>query len=50
MFAFLADTRQNVVDAPANSRWITADDNYRARTLYDRVAKKTAWNTYEITL
>ena len=31
-------------------RWITADDNYRARTLYDRVAKKTAWNTYEINL
>lgn len=31
-------------------RWITADDNYRARTLYDRVAKKTAWNTYEIAL
>ena len=31
-------------------RWITGDDNYRARTLYDRVAKKTAWNTYEITL
>ncbi len=29
-------------------RWITADDNYRARSLYDRVAKKTAWNTYEI--
>ncbi len=29
-------------------RWITADDNYRARTLYDRVAVKTAWNTYEM--
>jgi hypothetical protein len=29
-------------------RWITADDNYRARTLYDRVAMKTQWNTYEI--
>ena len=29
-------------------RWITADDNYRARTLYDRIATKTAWNTYEI--
>ncbi len=25
-------------------RWITADDNYRARTLYDRVAVKTGWN------
>lgn len=31
-------------------RWITADDNYRARTLYDRVAKKTTWNLYEINL
>ncbi|HEX6143984.1 MAG TPA: GNAT family N-acetyltransferase [Geminicoccaceae bacterium] len=30
-------------------RWLTADDNYRARALYDRVAKKTAWNVYELT-
>lgn len=30
-------------------RWITGDDNYRARTLYDRVAAKTAWNLYEMT-
>ena len=29
-------------------RWITADDNYRARSLYDRVAKKAGWNTYEM--
>lgn len=29
-------------------RWITADDNYRARTLYDRVAAKTLWNVYEM--
>jgi GNAT superfamily N-acetyltransferase len=29
-------------------RWITADDNYRARALYDRVGKKTAWNLYEL--
>lgn len=29
-------------------RWITGDDNYRARTLYDRVARKTAWNLYEM--
>lgn len=29
-------------------RWLTADDNYRARGLYDRVAKKTSWNLYEI--
>ena len=29
-------------------RWITADDNYRARALYDRMAKKTLWNLYEL--
>ena len=30
-------------------RWLTADDNYRARALYDRLAVKTAWNLYELT-
>ncbi|MFC1665047.1 GNAT family N-acetyltransferase [Pseudomonadota bacterium] len=29
-------------------RWITADDNYRARVLYDNLSKKTLWNTYEL--
>lgn len=29
-------------------RWMTADDNYRARTVYDRVAKKAGWNMYEL--
>ncbi len=29
-------------------RWITAEDNYRARALYDRVAVKTAWLTYDM--
>ena len=29
-------------------QWITKDDNYRAKTLYDRVAKKTDWNLYEM--
>ena len=29
-------------------RWLTADDNYRARTLYDRVARKAHWNVYEL--
>jgi GNAT superfamily N-acetyltransferase len=32
----------------AKVRWITADDNYRARTLYDRVATRTMWITYEM--
>ena len=30
-------------------RWTTADDNYRARTAYDRVATRTGWITYEMT-
>ena len=29
-------------------RWITADDNYRARGVYDKVASKGIWNTYEM--
>jgi hypothetical protein len=29
-------------------RWITAQDSVRARRLYDRVAKKTHWVTYEV--
>lgn len=28
-------------------RWITADDNYRARTAYDRIATRTMWITYD---
>jgi GNAT superfamily N-acetyltransferase len=31
-------------------RWITAEDNYRARALYDRVADRTKWVTYDIKL
>ncbi len=29
-------------------RWITADDNYRARSLYDKVATRTPWVTYDL--
>lgn len=29
-------------------RWITAEDNYRARNLYDKLAEKTRWVTYDI--
>lgn len=28
-------------------RWITADDNYRGRGVYDRLAKRTPWITYD---
>lgn len=29
-------------------RWITADDNYRGRGVYDRVGKRTWWITYDM--
>ena len=29
-------------------RWITRDNNYRARGVYDKVASKTDWNLYEM--
>ena len=28
--------------------WITADDNATAQQLYDRIAKRTSWVTYEM--
>jgi GNAT superfamily N-acetyltransferase len=31
-------------------RWITADNNYRARSAYDKIATRTAWITYDIKL
>ncbi len=31
-------------------RWITAEDNYRARAVYDRLADRTKWVTYDIKL
>ena len=29
-------------------RWITHDDNVRAKSLYDRVAEKTNFDVYEL--
>lgn len=29
-------------------RWITAEDNYRARAVYDRIGERTRWVTYDI--
>jgi ribosomal protein S18 acetylase RimI-like enzyme len=29
-------------------RWITRDNNYQARRLYDKVASKSDWNVYEM--
>jgi GNAT superfamily N-acetyltransferase len=31
-------------------RWLTADDNYRARAVYDRRARRTMWITYQMDL
>jgi GNAT superfamily N-acetyltransferase len=31
-------------------RWITAENNYRGRAAYDRVAALTPWRTYDIKL
>lgn len=31
-------------------RWITREDNYRARAVYDRLATRTNWTTYDLTL
>ena len=30
-------------------RWTTADDNYRARAVYDQIATRTTWITYDMT-
>lgn len=32
----------------AKVRWITADDNYRGRGVYDKVAERTMWVTYDL--
>jgi len=31
-------------------RWITAEDNYRARAVYDKISDKTRWITYQMNL
>lgn len=30
--------------------WLTADNNYRARSLYDQLARRAPWITYEMDL
>jgi GNAT superfamily N-acetyltransferase len=34
-------------DGGGTLRWITAEDNARAHKVYDRVAERTTWVTYE---
>ena len=44
-------TRQARETAPGGTlRWITAADNDRAQRVYDRVATRTTWLTYEVRL
>ena len=31
-------------------RWLTGDNNYRARGVYDRLATRTMWITYQMDL
>jgi GNAT superfamily N-acetyltransferase len=33
---------------PGTLRWITAEDNATAQRVYDRLAKRTTWVTYEV--
>jgi GNAT superfamily N-acetyltransferase len=31
-------------------RWLTAENNYRARSSYDKIATQTKWTVYDIKL
>jgi GNAT superfamily N-acetyltransferase len=31
-------------------RWLKAEDNYRARSSYDKIATRTRWAVYDIAL
>lgn len=31
-------------------RWITAENNYRGRAVYDRIGEKTHWQTYQMSI
>lgn len=47
--ALLAELRRIAGDNGWDTvRWITADDNYRARAKYDQVATRTTWITYDM--
>ena len=50
--AALIDALKSTASAEGHSvvRWITAQDNARARGLYDKVAEATEWVTYDLTV
>lgn len=45
----LIDQLTRIAGAEGRSvvRWITADDNHQAQGLYDQIAKRTSWVTYD---
>jgi GNAT superfamily N-acetyltransferase len=48
--ALLAELRSRArMNAWSVVRWITAADNVTAQRVYDRVAKRTMWATYDMT-
>jgi GNAT superfamily N-acetyltransferase len=48
--ALMAAVKQHAIAANWGVvRWITRDNNYRARGLYDKLAQKTDWALYEMT-
>lgn len=42
-------TRESEAQGWPFVRWITAENNYRGRAVYDRLADKTQWLTYQLT-
>ena len=45
---FIQLTEESVKNGWPFVRWITAEDNYRGRSVYDRTAEKTKWVTYHM--
>ena len=46
--ALIAAIVERAAGAGGSLRWITADTNETAQALYDRVATRTRWVTYEV--
>lgn len=52
----VVDALFTAMEAPAVERawpvihWTTADDNYRARSVYDQLASRTMWITFDMTV
>lgn len=46
--ALIAAIRERAAGSGGTLRWITADTNETAQALYDKVATRTRWVTYEV--